>query len=178
MAKSLIPWVGYVRVTYSGLVTLKTNWWSLHRTRLSVTDLCLQELPKRIADSATRHNLGLNYLLLFKETIAGYLEMQFINENFDISEYIWDIFNKYHMEIPSIERIPDLAKSLSESNLSDNTLPILTMASYNSLYGVHKIFKNFRKDTIQKRTNKLIKRIKSIQNNVPAQICNFRFVFG
>ena len=178
MAKSLIPWVGYVRVAYSGLVTLKTRWWSLHRTQLSVTDLCLQELPKRIADSATKRNLGLNYLLLFRETIASYLELQFVNGNFDVSEYLWDVFNKYHMEIPSIEKIPDLRKQLVETNLSSSKLPILTIASYNSLYGIHEIFKNLRENTVKNTTNKLIKRIKSIQNNMPARIFKFGLVFG
>lgn len=178
MAKSLIPWVGYVKVTYSGLVTLKTNWWSLRKTRISVTDLCLLELPKRIANSADRHGLTKNYFLMFKEQIATYLELQFTNSNSDVLEYVWDVYTRYHMDVPIIEKIPDLSVPLAKSNIQTNVLPILSITSYNSRYGVHKIFKDFRKYTIKKHKNKLVKKIQRIQNNLPMRLYQISCIFG
>ena len=180
MTKSLIPWVGYVRMTYSGLVILKAKWWSFRRTRIPVTDLYFQELPKRIADSANKRGLTGNYFLLFKEAIGSHLELQFTtNRNFDISEYIWDMYNKYHKDVPLIEKIPDLPKILTESNIKNNMLPVLSLTSFYSKYGVHRIFRNLRKDTIGKHKSRLVKRIKKIQNNIPMRIYRFSgLVFG
>lgn len=170
MTKSLIPWIGYVRVTYSGLVTLKAKWWSLRRTRLSVTDLCLHELPRRIAKSAAENNMGQGHELLFKDVIAGYLGLNFGNRNYDLVEYIWEMFNKYHMRIPSITVIPNLVRPIGLRNETIELLPILTLTSYSDSYGVHRIFRNFNKEIIRKNARKLIKKIKLMQDNLPVLI--------
>lgn len=175
MTKSLIPWVGYVKVTYSGLAILKTSRWSLRKTKLSITDLCLHELPKRISHSASKNNMGKGHILLFRDVIAGYLELNFGNRNYDLVEYVWEIFNKYHLAVPSITIIPCLARPIGNPDKYYTSVPALTITSYNNFHGIHKIFKNFNKQTIKKETNRLIKKIKSIQNNLPAMIINKTF---
>ena len=164
MAKALIPWIGFVRISNSGIVTLKTNCWSLRKTKLSVTDLCLHKLSNQIAHVATMHNPNHNYLLLFKETITIYLEPHHIDENLDVFEYLWDIYNRYCVKVPFDDEEPfTLIKPFKQNNL----LPILSTAFfYRNRYGVNKIFKNFGKNT--KKRSKLLNKIKIILAK-----CNF-----
>jgi len=161
MTKSLLPKVGYVKITRHGLVTLKTKRWSLKSTKLTVTDLCLSELPNRIAQSAARNNSGKDYNLLFKKTIAAYLE-----NKYDLADYIWDIFIKYHMNVPAIVKIPNLKKTLEKKQL----LPVLTIFTYNNKYGIHKIFKNMNKRDFKRKRKDLVSKIKAIQFNIPTII--------
>jgi len=102
MTKVLISEVGYVRVSTSGVVTLKRHWYSIKRVQTNVTDLLIGVLPIKIAEFTNNKNDGLNYIRVFNQDISTILSIRLYNPVFDICEYVWEQYNKHCVDISDI----------------------------------------------------------------------------
>lgn len=104
MILGLFPEFGYVRITNSGLLILKTKWYSFKSERVPITDVCIREIPKRISIIAQAKGLGTGYRLMFTQTISSFVESGPINNKLDIVAYIWKQYQSYCIEIPFITK--------------------------------------------------------------------------
>lgn len=102
MVLNLMTEYDYVRVRKSGLVTLKRKWWSLKKDRVSVTDLMVGEIPKKIAEVATLGGKGDNYLTMFSSHIASILHISTYSTRFNLVDYIWDKYTELCLEVPIV----------------------------------------------------------------------------
>ncbi len=102
MVLTLMPEVGYVRVSNSGIITFKRKWYSLKRVQTNITDLLIGVLPIKIAEFTANKQDGLNYVRLFNQDISNILSMRLYNPMFDICEYVWTQYNKHCVDMPDI----------------------------------------------------------------------------
>lgn len=112
MILNLFTEYDYVKVHKSGLVSLKRRWWSLKRDRVSITDLIVGEIPKRIAEVAHLGGKGDEYLRVFSSHIAAIIHVSSYSTNFNIVDYVWDKFTDLCLEVPFV--------TLKNSNLELN----------------------------------------------------------
>ena len=102
MVLNLLTEYDYVRVRKTGLVTLKRKWWSLKRDRISVTDLIVGEIPKKIAEIARLGGKGDEYLTMFSSHIASILHISTYSNRFNLVDYVWDKYSDLCLEIPKV----------------------------------------------------------------------------
>lgn len=159
MIKNIFPKVGYVRVAHSGLVTLKTKWYSLKRTRIPITDLMLHSIPNRISEIAEKRGFGVGYKVIFNTALNAMFQLISTNDHWDILEYVWDQYNKYCVVPISPSKI-----SLTEPIRSRNNF--IPCVSIGSLYGFEKLIKQINKQK-DKYEVEVIEVIKRRMNNLP-----------
>jgi hypothetical protein len=154
MVIDLLPEFGYVRVTNRGLVVLKKTWWSIKRTVVNVTDLCIDILPNRLAASCKRKGYGDTYERMFSNDIYIMMQLKSYKKDFDILNYIWDKFNTLHRAIPVV------TLTTETRSLRSGYLPVLSFVSTKYIPGVEKLLKNMHKT---KRTENVIFRVIKLQ---------------
>ena len=139
MVIDLMPEFGYVRVTNSGLVILKKTWWSIKRTIINVTDLCIDILPNRLAASCKRKGYGDTYERMFSNDIYIMMQIRSYKKDFDILNYIWEKFNTLHRAVPIV------TLTTETRSLRDAHLPVLSFVSTKYIPGVENLLKQMRK---------------------------------
>jgi hypothetical protein len=102
MILGLFDEYNYVRVRKTGLISLKRRWWSLKRTRVSLTDLIIGEIPKRIAKQAKALGKGDEYLALFNINIASVIHISTYSEEFCVVDYVWNKYIDLCLEVPVV----------------------------------------------------------------------------
>jgi hypothetical protein len=102
MIEVLMPEVGYVRVSNSGVVTLKKHWYSFKRVQTNATDLLIGVLPVKIAEYTHAKNNGLNYMRTFNQDISNILSIRLYNPLFDVCDYVWEQYNKHCVDVSDI----------------------------------------------------------------------------
>lgn len=166
MCKDLIPQYQYVRITGKGLVILKSKWWSFKRTIINITDLFIDVLPKKLAESCKRKGYGDTYERLFSNDIYVMLQLKAYKKNINIEEYIWEKYNRLHREVPSIQIMTNIILESPE----DIYLPILSPVSSYFIPGVEKLLKRMKKrDSVES----LIEKISKIQRRALHEVSRF-----
>ena len=156
----------YVRVHRSGLVSLKRKRWSLRRTRVSLTDLVIGELPKRIAEHAKKLGKGDEYLALFNIQIAAIIHVSSYAEHFCIIDYIWDKYIKLCLEIPTIAF--DFEQHEFELDFGKKNFIELDFFENTYWYG---IIRFLQKRKLSYSKSKILSKVNEIKNKVP--VINF-----
>lgn len=161
MAKTMIPGVGYVKVTTQGLVILKKKWYSLRRNVVPLTDLCIKEFPRRISQKANENNKGYGYASILSNNIANivYINSYTDSTEFNLINYLWKMYNDLYKEIPVIlYKIEESLESIE--NKYGEWLPQLSIFSSKVMYGIDHILNKYKRE---KEGNILIKKIKNIR---------------
>lgn len=160
MILDLFPEYKYVKVKKTGLVSLKKNRWSLRRETLSLTDLAISVIPKRIAKRAKEDNKGNEYLNVFNSYISSMVYMSIYDCHFDIIEYIWNKYVELCLEIPTI--LIDV-EDLDMLDVSYNRPIALSFNKNRYFHGIvrdisPKKLPTYKKDSVVSKINKLKKK--------------------
>lgn len=161
MIVDLMPEYGYIRVTNRGLVILKTNWWSFRKTIINITDLFIDVLPKKLADSCKRKGYGDTYERMFSEDLYVMMQLKSYKKDIDIVEYIWEKFNRLHREVPIVTT---LVKELYLESSSSLYLPVLSPTSSYYLPEIEILLKKRKK---KGTVEEIIEKISKIQIQGP-----------
>ncbi|HKL13881.1 MAG TPA: hypothetical protein VJ907_09775 [Halanaerobiales bacterium] len=100
MIYSLMPDVGYIKISNSGVVTMKKNWYSLQKITSTVTDLLMGTIPQKIAQHVADSSGG--YIRLFNQDLTHIMSMRTYDVTFDICDYVWDQYNKNCIDLTTI----------------------------------------------------------------------------
>ena len=160
MILDLMPEVGYVKVSNSGIVTLKSKWYSTKSIKTTVTDLLVGVIPEKISEHTVNSGNSINYLSAFNKRIAMIMSMRAYSQTFDICDYVWTEYSKYCVTVPEI--IINTNKELLFLKKS-NYLP--AKSPFSSIK-VMELVKNIKQEntTLTKRFKKSLDRMK---NNLP-----------
>jgi hypothetical protein len=156
MIVDLIPEYKYILINKRGLVTLKTKWWSFKKTTVNITDLFIDVLPKKLAESCKRKGYGDTYERLFSNDLYVMLQIKAYKKDFDITEYIWDKYNVLHREVPVITLIPNVFTL----GVNNDYLPVLSPVSCFFIPGIEKLFRKVRQ---HESVESLVEKISKIQ---------------
>lgn len=158
MVLNLMTEYDYVRVRKSGLVTLKRKWWSLKKDRVSVTDLMVGEIPKRIAEVATLGGKGDNYLTMFSSHIASILHISTYSIRFNLVDYVWDKYTELCLEVPAI------SFEFNEFELEEKQ-ELIALNFFEDTYWMG-IIKSLKKHALPAPDSKVTKQINAIKSEV------------
>ena len=161
MILGLIPNVGYVKVTNRGLVILKAKRWSWRKTIVPITDLCIHEIPKRIAEIAVSKGLGENHVTKFNEHITAIMQLQLYNDRDDLFEYIW---NQYVITCMEVHIVLEPNKILAIQAKRTQRLNSFRLLNTDYVYGVGDTVK---RAVTKLQTNKVYKQIQKIKDRLP-----------
>ena len=148
----------YVRVRKSGLVTLKRRWWSLKKDRVSVTDLMVGVIPKKIAEVATLGGKGDNYLTIFSSHIASILHVSTYSNHFNLVDYVWDKYTELCLEVPTI------SFEFNEFELEEKK-ELIALNFFEDTYWMG-IIKSLKKKALPIPDSKVTKQINAIKSEV------------
>jgi hypothetical protein len=151
---NLMPEFTYVRVSNSGIVTLKEKWWSIPRTIINITDLYIDVFPKKLAESCQRKGYGKSYNQIFSNDLYVMLQLRAYKKDINIVDYIWKKFNLLHREVPIITTVQTV-RALSSSM---HYLPVVSPISRLYIPGVEKLIRSmYKKDTFEDLLQKITK---------------------
>jgi hypothetical protein len=160
MVLDLLPEFGFVRVTNRGSVILKKDWWSFRKTIVNITDLFIDILPNKLAESCQRKGFGDTYARLFSDDIYVMMQIKAYKQDIDIAEYIWNKYNILYREIPTIT----ITSEVFLENPAEYRFPVLSSMSSYFIPGFETFLKR-KKNTI----DELITKIQSIQRKAIEQ---------
>ena len=172
MILGLFPGISYVRITSRGLAILKTSRWSLKREIIPITDLCIYEIPKRIAEKASKKGLGENQIHVFNQHITILMQLKYYNNKFDLFEYIYTQYVLVCMEMPVVKTKEILA--IEEHRIQG--LSQFRLLNIDYIYGVGS---NAKKAVAKLQQNKVYQQIQNIKNGLPnirRPKINFNFI--
>jgi len=158
MTLNLLTEYDYVRVRRSGLVTLKRKWWSLRRDKVSVTDLIVGEIPKRIAEIAKLGGKGDEYLRVFSNHIASVLHISTYSNNFCIVDYVWEKFTELCLEVPLV------SFEFNEFELNEKRNHI-SLGLFEDTYWLG-IINSLKQNALPPVKSELLKQVNKIKNKV------------
>ena len=158
MVLSLMTEYDYVRVRKSGLVTLKRKWWSLKKDRVSVTDLMVGEIPKKIAEVATNGGKGDNYLTMFSSHIASILHISTYSTRFNLVDYVWDKYTELCLEVPAV------SFEINEFELEEKQ-ELIALNFFEDTYWMG-IIKSLKKHALPTPVSKVTEQINAIKSEV------------
>ena len=160
MILGLFPGIGYARITSRGLAILKATRWSLKREIVPITDLCIYEIPKRIAEKASRKRLGENQIHVFNHHITTLMQLKYYNDKFDLLEYVYTQYAIVCMETPIVKTKEILAIESSCIEKSGQ----FHLLNIDYIYGVGN---HARKAITKFQQNKVYQQIQKIKNSLP-----------
>lgn len=171
MVLGLMPEVGYVRVSNSGIVTMKKKWWSFSRVRTTVTDLIVGVLPKKVASFALKVN-GRGNSRVFNEHIAMLLSLGNYSIQFDACDYLWEQYQKYCMEVPTIIINTNNEMAVLQKK---SYLPALSKVSTGTVSAIAELIQGKQPSRIQRR---FVKKLNEMRENLPVPMINFGNIFA
>ena len=152
MIADMMPEYKYSRITNSGIVKLKKNWWSFKTTTVNITDLYFDVFLKRLADNCKRKGYGDTYERIFSNDIYVILQLKSYKNTISIDDYVWQKYNALFREVPIIKIDSSVALS------TDLYLPILSPVSSKYIPGVEKLLRNMKKiDPVESLIEKISK---------------------
>jgi len=157
MLLNLFPEYKFVRVRKSGLIVLKKTWWSLRRTVVSITDLMVGEIPKRIADKAKRDGKGTEYLKLFNTHISTIIHISAYSDSFCVVDYVWDRYTELCIEVPLI------SFEINEYELNEKSRNFIPLGFFENTYWFG-IIKSLKQTRLSYRGSPIIDKINKIKN--------------
>ena len=177
MILGLFPDVGYVRVTNRGLVILKSQRWTFRREIVPITDLCIYEIPKRIAEKATKKGLGEGHIEIFNQHLTTLMQLKYYSDKFDLLEYVYTQYAIICMEAPIIKT----TKILEVQEERSQRLKQFRLVNTDYLYGVGsaagKAITKLQKNKVYRKIQRLREGLpgrRRLQINFPT-IVNLRF---
>jgi hypothetical protein len=172
MVLTLLPDVGYVKVSNSGLVTMKRKWWSIRKVQSTVTDMVVGVLPQKISEFSLAER-GRGYQRVFNEHIAALMSLRSYNPQFDVCNYVWEQYVKYCVEVPTI-----IVNTNNEIKILEkkNYLPIAFRISPKSIRSITELI---QEDPKSRQQQKFIKKLNSFRDNLPTPVVKWRiFAFS
>ena len=158
MVLNLMTEYDYVKVRKSGLVTLKRKWWSLKKDRVSITDLMVGEIPKKIAEVAMLGGKGDKYLTMFSSHIASILHISTYSIRFNLVDYVWDKYTELCLEVPMT------SFEFNEFELEERK-ELIALDFFEDTYWMG-IIKSLKKHTLPVAPSKITKRINAIKSEI------------
>lgn len=94
MCESLLPKVGYARVTRFGIVILKRSKWSLFRKRIPVTDVVIKYIPIEISKLIATKDKRAVYLNVLNDRVATIVSLTKYMDRLDLLEEVYKEYAK------------------------------------------------------------------------------------
>jgi len=94
MCVSLLPRVGYARVTRSGIVILKKSKWSLFRKRIPVTDIIIKYIPIEVGKLICKKADRAVYVSLFNDKVATIVSLTRYCDRMDLLDVVYKEYMK------------------------------------------------------------------------------------
>lgn len=149
MCVVLLPGIGYVRVTNSGLVIMKRHWWSLRRKKIPVTDIIIKYLPIEIGKLICQKDKRDVYISMFNDRVATVVSLTKWSPHMDLLNHVYKEYAKACM----IAEPDDIIATYSEP------LPVKFQT-----FRINTIFKSMKSEPskykVSDKVNKLKSRIK------------------
>ena len=171
MIFGLFPEFSYVRVTNRGLAILKANRWSLKREIVPVTDLCMNEIPRRIAQTAVSKGLGESCVRLFNEHISVLMQLRYYNDKHSLFDYVYNRYVIVCMEQSIVK--PKEILAIEERCMQKS----FRLLNTDYIYGVGS---SAKKAINRLRTNKVYQQIEKLKAGLPKinkPVISFRLGF-
>ena len=153
MIVDLFPEFSYIKVTNQGMVILKNKWWSFKKTTVNITDLFIDILPKKIAESCKRKGYGDTYERLFSNDIYILLQIKAYKQEINIEDYIWNKYNTLHREVPIVKVVTNI---FSLDDPENRYVPVLSPLSSYFIPGIEKLLKDRRKKNVVNKISKIL----------------------
>lgn len=138
MCVSLLPRVGYARVTNSGIIILKKSKWSLFRRRLPVTDVVMKYLPIEIGKLICKKDKRDVYIAMFHDKVATIVSLIKYTDKLDLLDTIYKEYLKACYVIEPVESIadytPPIIAKIKTYGIIGNFNQLLNKSNKHSLY--------------------------------------------
>ena len=165
MLKDLFPEYKYQRLTARGIVILKANWWSFKKTILNITDLYIDQFPKRIAAELKLRKRGDAFMSMFNNDIYVMMQLRAYKKEINIVDYMW---KQYNVLLREVVVLKTTTSEILVEIPSERYLPVLSPVSSYYIPGVEKLLRKMMKDPVES----LVEKISKIKLRIPQRLVN------